>query len=254
MIIWVLLFFIVIFISLFLAFRSMRDYTEAPVHTDTHYSLYLIKNEAGLTDELLMKIDHIIDQKRLIVSLERLYRGSKQALVIYGPVIILKQFADILNLVELEDYSLKYSNHLQAGILAWEVSSKDFHKSDKPIAYQKSDAPIIDLANIPLALSDQEELWWQLVIQPKCEKNGLQPIFKALIRVVVIAGDNNKAQEIKSKIDNQVKQTNLLAIPQSYSSEQIIKNYQKRSLPQHLLDKEGGHFIVGVDDIKDLLS
>lgn len=252
MIIWVGLFAIIILVSLILAFRSMRDYAEMPVHSDTHYSLYLIKNEAGLNEETLTSIDQVINQKRLIVSFERLYKGSKQALVVYGPVVILKQFATTLDLMELEDYSLKYNDPLPSGILSWEISSHNFRGIDKPIVSQETNKPIIDLANIPL--SDYEELWWQLVMQPKCEKNGLQPLFKALIRVTVIANDDNKAQEIKSKLDLQVKTTNLVTIPQSYSTAQMIKLYQKRSLPQKPLDKDGGNFILVLEDVKDLLG
>lgn len=244
-IIWVALFIIIISVSLILAVRSMRDYAETPVHSDTHYSLYLIKNEAGLDEDVLESIDQIINQKRLIVSFERLYKGSKQALVVYGPVVILKQFADTLNLMELEDYSLKYSDPIPSGILSWEISSHDFHKTDRPI---------LDLTKMPVTLNDTEELWWQLVLQPKCEKNGLQPLFKALIRVTVIVQDDNRASEIKSKLDDWVRTTNLVTIPQVFSTVQMIEFYQKRSLPQTTLDKESGHFVISVEDVNSLIS
>lgn len=251
MIIWVAVFVVIILVSLLLAIRSMRDYAAMPVHSDIQYSLYLIKNESGLTEEILTEIDHIINQKRLIISFERLYKGPKRALVVYGPVIILKQFVDTLDLMELEDYSLKYNPPLPSGILSWEISSHNFRKIIKPITSQEINKPDIDLSDIPL--DDCEEIWWQLIIQPKCEKNGLQPLFKALIRVTVIASNDNRATDIKSKIDFLVKNTNLVTIPQIFSTAQTLDLYQKRSLPQRLLDKEGGHFIVVLEDIKDLL-
>lgn len=245
MIIWAVLFIIIVLISLVLAIRSMHDYAEMPVHSEMPYSLYLIKNRAGLDEKILESIDQIINQKRLIVSFERLYKGSKQATVVYGPVVILKQFTEVLDLMELEDYSLKYNNPLPAGILAWEISSKN---------YQKTEKPILDLIKSPIVLKESEELWWQLVLQPKCEKNGLQPLFKSLFRVVVIADNDNRAGEIKLELDSKVKNTNLSVVPQSYSTAQIIKFYQKRSLPQRVLDKEGGHFVMGLDDVQALLN
>lgn len=222
----------------------MRDYVQIPIHSDTLYSLYLIKNEAGLNEIILESIDQIINQKRLIVSFERLYKGSKQALVVYGPVVVLKEFADTLNLMELEDYSLKYKDKLPSRILSWEISSKKIDNNEKIS---------LDLNKI-IDLHDNEEIWWQLVIQPKCEKNGLQPLFKVLIRVTVIADNDNRARDIKSKIDELIKKVNLLPIPQQYSTAQVIKFYQKRSLPQKSLSKEGGHFIAAIDNVKDLLS
>lgn len=252
MLIWVGLFIIIVLVSLILAIRSMRDYSEVPVHSSTPYSVYLVRNEQGLNDEILTQIDQIINQKRLIISFERLYKGTKRALVVYGPVIILKQFVDALDLMELEDYSLKLDKPLPPGILSWEISSYDFRKIIKPVASQGINEPVVNLSDIPL--EDEEELWWQLVMQPKCERNGLQPLFKVLIRIVIIANNDNRAQDIKAAIDSLIKTTNLVSIPQTFSSAQIINFYQKRSLPQKLLDKEGGHFIVVVEDIKDLLG
>lgn len=231
----------------------MRDYAEMPSASSTVYSLYLIKNEAGLNDEILKKINEIINQKRLIVSFERLFKGSKKALVVYGPAVILKQFTTVLDLVELEDYSLKF-DHITEGILAWEISSKNFRKVDKPLIYQATGNPIVDLNKISVNLSENEELWWQVVTQPKCEKDRLQVFFKVLIRAVVVTGDYDRAEKIKSKIDEAVKQTNLVTVPQIYSTAQEMKFYQKRSLPQNILGKEGGHFVASLEDIKDLLS
>ncbi|MFA5933367.1 MAG: hypothetical protein WCV81_03855 [Microgenomates group bacterium] len=254
MIIWVILFGFIIVASLILALRSMRDYASMPIHSDTVYSLYLVKNEAGLNKEILEKIDKIINQKRLIVSFERLYKGSKKALVVYGPTVILKQFITQLDLVELEDYSVKYGDTIPKGVLAWEISSKDFRKEDKPLEYEGKDDPILGLKEVSADLSDSEELWWQVVTQPKCERDGLQILFKTLIRVVVITGDDGKARMIKSEIDEKVKNTNLVTVPQAFSTIQILKHYQKRALPQNTLNKEGGHFVVTIEDIKDLLN
>lgn len=241
MIIWVILFAVIILTSFVLAFRSMQGYREMPVHSQTLYSLYLIKNEANLTEDLLTRINLIIDQKRLVVSFERLCKGSKKALVVYGPVAILKTFSEELNLMELEDYTL--GNIKDQPKLSWEISSKNFQDHRKEN---------IGFYEISKDLLDGEQFWWQLVLQPQCEKRGLQPMFKALIRIVVIAA-NEKNQEIKKILDKIIKDSELLALPQAYSSEQIFRFYQQRSLPQTLLIKNEGHFLCSVEDIKYLL-
>lgn len=245
MIIWVILFLIIVIVSFILALRSMRDYHDIPVNQQTNYSLYLIKNEVGLTEDFLEQINKIIDKKRLIISLERLYKGTKKALVIYGPVTILKQFSKELDLMELEDYSLKNEQGDLSHNLCWEVSAKHF---------QKINASILGLREVSENLREMEEIWWQLVLQPQCERNGIQPIFKAFIRVVVICADEQKGKDIKLNLEKQIKESGLLSLPQAYSSSQILQFYQKRSLPQKFFTKEDGHFIITSDKVEYLLN
>lgn len=243
MIIWIILFAAIIIISFVLAFRSMRDYHEIPTHSQTAYSLYLIKNEANLTEDLLTRINAIIDQKRLVISFERLCKESKKALVIYGPVAILKTFSEELNLIELEDYAL--DNIKTQPKLAWEISSKNFQgRSEENVGFSE----------LLKDLFENKEVWWQLILQPQCEKRRLQSMFKALIRVVAISDSDEKNQEIKQALDKMIKDSELLALPQAYSSEQILEFYQQRSMPQILLTKDEGHFVCSVADIKYLLS
>lgn len=243
MIIWAILFMAIILISFLLAFRSMRDYHEIPVHSQTVYSLYLIKNEDNLTEDLLTRINSIIDQKRLVISFERLCRGSKKALVVYGPVAVLKTFSGELNLMELEDYTL--ANNKERFGLSWEISSKNFQ------GRVKENVGFLDISK---NLLENEELWWQLVLQPQCEKRGLQPMFKVLIRATLLSDSDLKNQETKKALDKIIKDSELIALPQAYSSEQIFQFYQERSLPQTLLTKDEGHFICSAGDIKYLLS
>lgn len=245
MIIWVALFLIVIIVSFILALRSMRDYHELPLHSQAVYSLFLVKNEAGLTEDLLKRISEIIGKKRLIISFERLFKGLKKALVVYGPVIILEQLNKELDLTELEDYSLKNKQLSKQNILSWEVSSKYF---------QKNNETSLRFTEVIKDLSDNEELWWQLILQPRCDRNDLQPMFKAIIRVAVISADKQKSQNIKLNLEKHIKESGLLVLPQAYSSTQILQFYQQRSLPQKLFTKEDGHFMISSYEVKYLLD
>lgn len=243
MIIWIIIFAVIIFVSFILALRSMKDYHEIPVHSKTAYSLYLIKDEVKLTVDLLTRINSIIDQKRLVISFERLCKGSKKALVVYGPVAILKTFFEELNLMELEDYAL--DNIETQPRLSWEISSNNF---------QGHPEKCVGFYDALKDLKDEEQFWWQLVLQPQCEKRGISLMFKAMIRVVVISASDEKNKEIKQTLDKIIKDSELLALPQVYSSAQIFKFYQQRSISQTLLTKDEGHFICSVDDVSQLLS
>lgn len=245
MIIWIAIFLITIVVSVILALRSMRDYHEVPLHPQIPYSLFLIKNEAGLTEDLLKQISEMIGKKRLIISFEKLFRGSKKALVVYGPVTVIEQLGKELDLTELEDYSLKSKQVSEHDILSWEVSSKYF---------QKNDETPFHFTEVVKDLSDNEELWWQLILQPRCDRDELQPMFKALIRVAVISADKQKSQDIKLNLDKHIRESGLLALPQAYSSTQIFEFYQHRSLPQKLFTKEGGHFMISSFEVKYLLD
>lgn len=239
------LFLIIIIISFILALRSMHDYHELPLHLQTVYSLFLVKNEAGLTENLLKRVNKTIGKKRLIISFERLFKGSKKALVVYGPVIILEQLNKELDLTELEDYSLNNKQVLEHDILLWEVSSKYF---------QKNNETPLHFTEITKDLSDNEELWWQLILQPRCDRNELEPMFKAIIRVVIISADKQKSQDIKLNLEKHIRESGLLTLPQAYSSTQILQFYQQRSLPQKLLTKEDGYFKISSYDVKYLLD
>ncbi len=245
MVIWVALVLIIIIASFILALRSMRDYHELPLHSHTEYSLFLVKNEAGLTGDLLGWINELVGRKKLVISFERLFRGSKKALVVYGPVTVLEQLSKELDLIELEDYSLRSTRVFQHNILSWEVSSKHF---------QKNSGTPLRVAEVTKNLSDNEELWWQLALQPRFDKNEVQPMFKAIIRVVVISANKQKSQDIKLNLDKQIKESGLLALPQAYSSTQIFEFYQQRSLPQKLFTKEDGYFMISSSEVNYLLT
>lgn len=112
--IFILLFLLIVGVSIYLAFLSMKDFYELPPK-DTSYGLFLIKNPPALETGILDQIGSLLTDS-LIVSFEKLYKGSKLALVIFGPKKILVLLKD-LDLVELEDYT-KVS---QKKISAWEL-------------------------------------------------------------------------------------------------------------------------------------
>lgn len=157
MIFFIILFLIIIGISVYLAYSSMKDVFEFPENTS---SLFLIRNPGVFSGETLRDLRQKM-QSGQIISLERLFKGSKSALVIYGSGRLLQEFHN-LDLLELLDYSQVKKAHS----LAWEIK--------KPISP----------ANFKLA--PDEELWLQYVCQTHSSD------FSVHLRAVLISSDSKK--------------------------------------------------------------
>lgn len=100
--IYVSLFFIIIGVSAYFAYLSMKDFYELP--EGRVYGLFLLRNPNALNLGNLNKLQSL----GIILSIERLYRGSKSALVLYAPKETIAKFPDLKPL-ELEDYSRAYN-------------------------------------------------------------------------------------------------------------------------------------------------
>lgn len=235
MFIWFVLFFIVIFVSVVLAYQSMADYQEVPRNWGVTYSLFLIQKPQNLTPEIIKKLYIATLSRGLILSLERLFKGGRQALVIYGPSQVLIGLVGDLGLLELEDYSLKLptdSTHLAA----WEVGIKSSHNT--PIS-------LAGLFHTLPTLEDQEEFWWQLVLQP-VKKDG-KDSFQTKIRAVLIGRDSKRVKKLQEELIKLGKDQGLAMLPQAYSSLQVAKFYHHRSTPSvgilSLVSKEKSLFL-----------
>ncbi|RJP45826.1 MAG: hypothetical protein C4584_02750 [Armatimonadetes bacterium] len=243
MLIWVVLFILVVLISFFLALKSMADYREQPANLTTTYSLFLIKKPEALTVELLEQVYRKLLSEGFILALERLFKGGKTALVVFGPVEHLLHYNTILGLLELEDYSRKS----KAVTLAWEIGIKKSATTDKlEQLFEK----------IPV-LEQDEELWWQLILQPQ-KPGPEQSLFRAAVRVVIQAADEKKARLLKQKIIDAIVAHGLVQLPQTYTDDQILNFYKDRAFhPAHLLDSTvslGESFPVGSKQVLLLLK
>ena len=146
MIVWLILFLLVIGISFLLAFRSMKEYHEIPHKSDLEYALFLIRSPTNLNPEFLQTFQQKSAKKGLIISFERLFKGSESALCVFGPKEVLGSYA-ALNLLELEDYSSDFNTE---NTTVWEV---DFKAVDNPFS-------------VPQLRSD-EKFCWQVLLSGK---------------------------------------------------------------------------------------
>ncbi len=256
MLLWAILFLIIITISAVLAYKSMKDYQQKPAVRSGEYTLFLIRNSNTLP-QILDSLHDAILKSGQMVSLERLFKGKKSALVIFGPKNILKTFADQLNLLELEDYTNVDPNL----VTAWEVGTKDL------AAFHLGDIRVFE-ANTP-DLLPEEQLWWQLVLNgkegvlwpnldkktglvdllsanksyqlnlqkiltldPKLKKVALarnqQKIFHTQIRAVLVTYEDSRRQLLTSFLTT-LSGGKLVKIPKPYTTRQILKVYGQRS-------------------------
>lgn len=201
MILWVVLFVLVVAISFVLAARSMRDFTEVPQSNDD-YSLFLIRKTQGLTLELLSSIHNELLKSNFIISFERLFKGNKSALVIFGPRKLLTHHQNLLDLLELEDYT---DVNIE-DISAWEAGIKS------KINIQKI------FTNLPQFL-ENDQFWWQIIISKGS---------KVQIRAIVITSDDIKRNSLTQTLHNLAPEK-VIKLPKAFSSQQILEFYKLRS-------------------------
>ena len=230
MIIWLSIFAIIIFVSFILAFSSMRNFREIP-EKQIEYSLFLIGNPKALTDETMDFLYKETSKSGLILSIEKLFKGKKEAVVIFGPKYILEKLTKSLELLELEDYVKVDEN----SITAWEmgVGSPRARKSDIDNLF----TPIPELLEL-------EQIWWQVSLLAENKKSS----FRAQIRVVVISPDEKRREALGQIVQN-IGGEYIIKLPQAYSSLQILSLFNQRSVqhkhkfPLTLDIKEVRHFI-----------
>lgn len=206
--IWVIVFFIIFSISFFLALRSLRSYRDNPNKSKIEYSLYLIQNLPALTTPLLQAIQS--QSGVSLISLEKLFKGDRSALTIFGPKSVLESFKPQLSLVELEDYSLKSNSH---HLMVFELANKP----DRPLNLAGLNLPVDELN-----LTVQDQLWWQVVV-------NFTPVPTCIVRLVILTSDHLRLNYLRSKTLFYLSQANLVPIPRPSGSATLIKHYQDRA-------------------------
>lgn len=220
MILWIVLFVLVILISFVLAAKSMRDFSDIPTQ-DEEYSLFLIRNIASLNKHLLDSIQSYLMKKSAYISFERLFKGGRSALVVFGPRKLILQHKQDLDVLELEDYT----NVDIAQVSAWEVGVKGSGQLFK---------------NLP-ALLETEQLWWQVIFSED---------LKPQITVIVVASDSERRHALTEALHNLAPDL-IHKLPKAFSNSQLLDFYKKRSFrrdnknPKYTAGKISQLFLTG---------
>jgi hypothetical protein len=194
------IFLIIIAVSFILAYYSMRDFQEIP--SPEKNGIYLIQSPNAFTTDLIAELCNKMNGE--VVSVERLFKGTQSALIIFGSKQILEAFP-ALNLLELEDYT-----GITTAKLSWEMGVKDSLK---------------DIGNIFEGIPNlytNEQFWWQLVLQP--EKGSRD--WQAQIRAVLLSDDQSRQKQLSFSLQ---KLSKLVKIPRPLTSDQIYQAYVHRA-------------------------
>lgn len=206
---------LVLLISFFLAYQSMRDFRIVPIKTGAEYGLFLVKNPVQLSVDILNFFGDQIAKQSLTLSFERLFKGKQSALVIFGPRQILMSLKG-LSVLELEDYTEKV---LDDQIIAWEVGFKKPHPDG------------FNFTNLFEKLSEldpTDQFWWQVNLKAEQLKTN-ENLFYTQIRCVLISNDPQRRKKLALELDK-LGAPALSKIPKPFSSQKILEFYQKRSL------------------------
>lgn len=200
MILWVLLFILVVAISFVLALKSMADFQEIPEYAGQEYGLFLIRQPQTLSSHLLSAIHENLLNSGLIISFERLIKGVKAALVVYGPKKLLSVYQETLGLLELEDYA----NINPEKFTAWEVGVRHPGAPSFP------------------PLHENDQVWWQLILSAK--KNHF---FHPHIRMAVVSDDSERRENLKESLSG-LAPDKFIKLPKDFSDIQLLEFYKRR--------------------------
>lgn len=229
MILWLVLFSLVLAISFVLAMQSMKDYQEIPHKSETQYGLFLIRKTENFNTDFLNSLRENLLADSLIVSLERLFKGKKAALTIFGPIKILDKFSSQLDLLELEDYTKSCNGK---DVSAWEVGIKDAGK------FESLNTDKI-FGNLP-DLEEEDQFFWQVILNAKGGES--EKSFQTQIRAAVFTKDSVRRDVLVHLFQN-IKLGELIKIPKPFTSEQMMTFFKLRSLSRDsqgpLLDSFG---------------
>lgn len=214
----------------------MADYQEKPTASTTPYALFLIRKPAALTEEVIGRLYTQLKPSGRLISVERLFKGTRQAVVVFGPADILQPFSKELELLELMDYSIAED----AGTLAWEMGVKKLPQA--PFLVNNF------IAAIPKLL-ETEEFWWQLVLKPSKEHR-----FYTVIRVVVRTKELKRTQTLKSDFLKTISQTGLLELPTGYLRKQLLQFCRERTQPNVLRETPGDKLKLTPPEIRSILG
>lgn len=245
---WIVLFVLIVLISAFLAWRSMKGYQELPEESLTH-GLFLIKNLEALTGESIARLHSFALNNNLILSLEKLFKGKDSAIVIFGPANLSENFQE-LGLVELEDYLLTAKDSKTPVFEEKKVNLNDsFPWTIQPKNNSKKDLTIKTGFLKSEDLEVNQRFFWQIVLSPI---RGTPTNFQSTVRAIVVDPSPISRVEFAKKIDNQIQNFTGLSkkTTEVQSSAGIFESFRQRTL----IPKEISPFVLSGEELMNLLG
>lgn len=238
----IILFIVVVVASLIMAWRSMGDFEERPNHKNHSYGVFLILSREGLTPGLLDKLYSLCVQGQTIFSIEKLFKGHEQAMVVCLPRSLKDKLAPT-HLIELEDYVFtgmgqKDLNQVTLGeTFTWQMVKKGKLALENTPSMLKT-----------LSLKPEQKFFWQLVLLPLKGKPGQ---FQSTLRAMVVESDPAKRLDLVKKSNSKLSLTKGLSRKNSKkSSKKEFESYKARTL----IPKEVKSFVVDKKQIFGIVN
>lgn len=233
--IWIISIVVIVAVSLYLAFRSMRDYKEVSV-SNLSYSLYIIRNRNQLTLPVLNNLYRQVKDLNAHFSFEIISKGEEQAYLLWMP-IVLKNNLSILDLMELEDYlspSFINSSIAFVGLLL---------DKKKPLVLNNLGGSIR-----ALNLTPEQKISLQIVCFP-IEKSSYH--FQVTFRVIVVDMDPNSKVELSKRVQDIFGSSGKLILGRKdETTAKIFNDYLDRSF----IPPQVQSFTLTTEEILTLLS
>jgi hypothetical protein len=216
---------IVAVIAFFLTLRSMKGFEDV-AQPKQEFTLFLIRNESAVNEELLQDLSQMAITNRCQISLERLMKGAQSVLVIFGPQTLLPQYPK-LQLLELEDY-LEDPAHSST---TWQHSSKaSVNFSLGWLMDKKAHQSVVfyDYFLKGISLTAEQEFFLQIVFYPiKPTLNNYQ----VTIRAIVVEQDHHKRIALAKFFEDYFAQSvKLYKATKSVSTKALFESYKKRTI------------------------
>ncbi len=233
--IWIISIVVIIAISLYLAFRSMKDYQEVPISNIT-YSLYLIRNKQQFNLPIVNNLYKETEKLNAHFSFEVITKGEEQVHLLWMPIVLKNNFAT-LDLIELEDY----------------LSLSGVDSSIAFVGYLKDKKNPLGLNNLAesvkgLNLTPEQRISLQMVCLP-LEKNSFH--FQVTLRVIIVDRDPNSRIELSKKLQDIFHSSGKLVLDRKEeTTAKIFNDYLKRSY----VPPQVQAFTLTAEEIMSLLS
>lgn len=233
MIIWFIISGVIIIGSAVLAISSIRKYSHSYTNT-VNFGVFLIQNPKIINQEFFNKLLSKFSAQRLTFSLETLIKGSDKAFVTYMPKYLAYHFPEA-RFLEIEDYSQQI-----------EIENIDIYSIS-----------VIESANIThtqplfsgLNLGPEQQVFYQVVTQSIFTNDANHKQFRGNIRLVIIAKDPTRRNEIYQTLMSHLTNSHLL-INEKLDSKVYSEEYIKREINS----KQEPKFSLNVTELTNLVK
>ncbi|MBI2596472.1 hypothetical protein HYW46_07125 [Candidatus Daviesbacteria bacterium] len=193
------------------------------------YGLFLIRNKSAFNLETIIKLHGWASGLKAYFSLEKLFKGSQSASVIFAPLSVV-DFLPELQLLQLETYLPGVEN-----TYVWSIAP---NKTPKKITVDETFLQEI-------SLTDEQQFFWQVVCFPQKGSS-----FNVTVRAMVKDNEQVKRIGLAKTIDRHILDCTGLIKQRDETNTELYNAFENRSL----IKKEALNFLLTAREILNIAS